>query len=401
MPTDDPTTEAAQVRTDALAEARKVSATLFEHAAETERLGRPAPATVTALQQSGLLALSVPRQFGGQEAGLGTQARVALELGRGCPSVGWVASLSGAAKGMVAPMLAPATRTAFFDDPHAFVCASGVGNGRALRQNGDLRVSGRWRMASGCEVATWASLLVTVHDENDQVVEAGVVLARVEELQIDRGWRSAGLQGTGSYRLVADNLLIPATFSAVGPVAGPPSAPPARVSLGAVVAHLAPLVGATSGQLEASRALFSGDRVPSRTTYTQLVDSPLARDWFARAERAVGAAVRDTLAVADAWITCPPARNRRRSCGRTGAWTWCRQRRPVAAPGAPARPQRCRWFRSPGTVAAGVAGRCGRHPLRRAESVCGGRGPCSGAARRRRSGLAAVKRCGVSGGSYG
>ncbi|GAA3604491.1 acyl-CoA dehydrogenase [Kineosporia mesophila] len=291
---------------DLLHKAGKVAAEIFASAAETEKLGRPAPAAVAALQQSGLLALTAPRSSGGLEAGLGLQARVALELGKGCPSVGWVASLSNAAKAMVGPMLGPTAQVALFEDPQAIACASGVGTGKAVREdNGDLRISGRWRMASGCDVATWASLVVSVLDESGRPVEAGIVLTRVKDLEIDRSWRSAGLQGTGSYALVAEDILVHSAFSVVGPV-GHQGPPPAVVSLGAIIAHLAPMVGAALGQVEAARNLFSGDRVPSRTTYARLVESPLARDYFARAERMVRAAERDTLAVADALDSLGP-----------------------------------------------------------------------------------------------
>lgn len=255
MPTDD-----LNAFADLLSQAGKVAGELFESAPETEQLGQPAPAAVAALQQSGLLALTVPRSSGGLEAGLGIQARVAMELGKGCPSVGWVASLSNAAKAMVGPMLAPTAQAAFFEDPQAIACASGVGTGRAVREdNGDLRISGRWRMASGCDVATWASLVVAVLDESGQPVEAGIVLTLVKDLEIDRSWRSAGLQGTGSYALIADDLLVPSAFSTVGPV-GAHGTPPAAMSLGAIIAHLAPMVGAAQGQVEAARNMFSRPR---------------------------------------------------------------------------------------------------------------------------------------------
>lgn len=100
-------------------------------------------------------------------------------------------------------------------------------------------------MASGCETATWASL---------QVVEAGLALALVADLEIDRSWRSAGLQGTGSYALVADDLLVSQALGAVGPIAANPGSAPRGYRWWAIVANLAPEVGATSGELDAVRA---------------------------------------------------------------------------------------------------------------------------------------------------
>lgn len=288
-----------EARAQVLARAAQVSVTLAEHAQQTEELGTPSPAAVAALKDAGLLSLTLPREHGGLQADLGTQARVAMELGQGCASVAWVAALSNSAKASIGPMLRAQARSAVFADPDAVLSASGVGGGRARRVEEGLRVSGRWAMASGCELATWASLLVSVTDEQGQVVEAGLALAPVADLTIDRSWRSVGLQGTGSYTLVAEDLLITDAFTLVGPVGGAPAPPPARVSLGAVLAHLAPMVGAAHGQVQAAAGLFTGDRVPSRTAYSRLVDSPMARHWFSRAERASRTAVTNTLLVAD------------------------------------------------------------------------------------------------------
>lgn len=286
-------------RDELVARAGVVAAVLREHAAETEELGRPAQASVTALREAGLLALTVPSGHGGAAAGFGTQARVAMELGRGCPSTAWVASLSAAAKSNVGSMLGEQARAAFYADPSAVVCASGVGGGRAVRRADGIRVSGTWKMASGCEIATWASLVVSGLDDRQQVVESGLVLVPVADLRIEPSWRSAGLYGTGSHALVAEDVLVRPESALLGPIPANPGPPPARVTLGAIVAHLAPMVGATAGALDAVRVMFDGDRVPFATTYARIVESPMARHWFARAERAVHAAVRDTLAVAD------------------------------------------------------------------------------------------------------
>jgi alkylation response protein AidB-like acyl-CoA dehydrogenase len=286
-------------RNDLVDRARELSVELAEHAAATETLGRPAPESMKALEESGLLALTVPRIHGGPAADLGTQVRVALELGRGCASTAWVVSLSNSAKSMIGPMLAEQAQVSFYADPNAVVSASGVGGGRAVREADGLRVSGRWRMASGCELATWVSLRVAVQDEQVQVTEAGLAIVPGADLTIDRSWRSVGMQGTGSYTVIAENVFVPLRFTAVGPIPAVPGPPPARVSLGAIAAHLAPMVGATQAALDGVRAGFSGSRVPSATTYSRMVDSPMARHWFARAERAVQGAVRDTLAVAD------------------------------------------------------------------------------------------------------
>jgi alkylation response protein AidB-like acyl-CoA dehydrogenase len=284
--------------TDLVSRAREAAQVLAEHAEETEQLGQPAPASMTALKEAGLLATSVPREFGGAQAGLADQVRIAVELGRGCASTAWVASLSAAVKGSVGPGLSAEARTALFAQPDAVLCASGVGGGPAFREPGGVRVQGRFAMASGCEVADWASLVVGVA-EGDEPAAAGLVLVPISQLHIERTWRAAGMQGTGSHTLVADEVFVPDALTVLGPVPAVPAPPPAAISLGATLSHLAPLLGAADAAVTEFREVFAGDRAPSRTTYARLVDSPLARQRFARAERGVQKALRDSLRITD------------------------------------------------------------------------------------------------------
>ena len=68
--------------------------TLFEaHAGETDTLRRLPDANVTAIKDAGLCRLRVPKRFGGHETNIHTYIEVMEELGRGCGSTSWVASL--------------------------------------------------------------------------------------------------------------------------------------------------------------------------------------------------------------------------------------------------------------------------------------------------------------------
>jgi hypothetical protein len=94
-------------------------------------------------------------------------------------------------------------------------------------------------------------------------------------------------------------VFVPDALTVLGPVPAVPAPPPAAISLGATLSHLAPLLGAADAAVTEFREVFAGDRAPSRTTYARLVDSPLARQRFARAERGVQKALRDSLRITD------------------------------------------------------------------------------------------------------
>jgi len=92
---------------------------------------------------------------------------------------------------------------------------------------------------------------------------------------------------------------VPDAFTALAPAPATPAPPPAAFSLSGTLSHLAPLLGTADAAVDELRTVFAGDRRPSRTTYARLVDSPLARQRFARAERGVDRALRDTLRIAE------------------------------------------------------------------------------------------------------
>lgn len=179
-------------------------------------------------------------------------------------------------------------RKEFFADPDALVCGSGLPSAQGVREADGLRVTGRWDNVSGCESAEWANLAVMV---DGAYHVAAIPLA---DLTVERNWHMAGMRGTGSQRLVADGLLVPAHRVAQG---GPP-APPVQLFFGLCV--LAPVVGAAQGALDVVQDMFESDRKPFMTSYTHMGDSPGARHWLADAASLVNRAETTMLAIAHA-----------------------------------------------------------------------------------------------------
>lgn len=284
--------------------ARDIVGTLRANAEKTERDLVPARDSVAAVREAGLFALTVPTDLGGHGASLRTLVRVAVELGQGCPSTAWVTSLSAAAKLMHGAALTGAARDAYFADPNAVTCTSGLVDGHGEEVAGGLSLTGRWRMASGCELAPWAFLLVPMVRDG-QVVGAGGALVPVADLKVERTWGGAGLGGTSSHTLVADGLLVREEFLLRPPPGVPHPLPPARMLDAAVLAHLAPMLGATRGALRIVADVV-GKKALFATTYQRMSESPLARLWFTEATRLVEGATDRALRVADALDAVDP-----------------------------------------------------------------------------------------------
>jgi len=67
---------------------------LVERQAEVEERTYYGEDVHRALQDAGLYRTFVPRRYGGYEFDVPTFARIGIELGRGCPSTAWCASLA-------------------------------------------------------------------------------------------------------------------------------------------------------------------------------------------------------------------------------------------------------------------------------------------------------------------
>src|SRR5687768_18526683 len=86
------TTDAAD-RDALIARARAIRPVLERNAAQTDSLRRLPDDVVGALRDNGLCRLMVPKRFGGSQTSIRTYIEVMAEIGQGCGSTAWVASL--------------------------------------------------------------------------------------------------------------------------------------------------------------------------------------------------------------------------------------------------------------------------------------------------------------------
>ncbi|GAA3924787.1 acyl-CoA dehydrogenase [Amorphoplanes auranticolor] len=266
---------------------------LRENAAATEQRKRPTAAGLATVRTAGAFRLGTPLAYGGSGKDATTIVRLLSDIARGCTSTGWVASTCMTSKQMLAfGDFADDTLAEVFADPDALFCGAGVPAGRGTTGPDGVRLTGRWEYMSGCEDASWASLGAMVDGA------FAITVVPMADLTIDRTWDVAGMRGTGSHTVVADNVLIPSRRVMSGPRLHYP--PDARTLQLWGLGVLAPVVGATFGALDVVRAMFASDRKPFFTSYARMGDSPGARHWLAEAAMLTRRAERTMLALAAA-----------------------------------------------------------------------------------------------------
>ena len=241
-----------------------VTRVLAEHSEETERDARPAPASVEALRAAGLFALGLPQADGG--ASVSDLFETLTELGAACPASAWVTGTGAVSKRFAA--LAFGEAAASLIAPNDPACGSGHPEGQLIGNGGgEVRLEGRWRWISGCEIAKAAVLGASTGGE-DPTLNAAIV--PLEAIRIESDWDVAGMRGTGSHAVVADGV-------PVAPTQHAPVSFAAHFVAFSAVAAAAPVLGAATGALALARERVS-DSATTRAVAleaTQRVDDAL------------------------------------------------------------------------------------------------------------------------------
>jgi alkylation response protein AidB-like acyl-CoA dehydrogenase len=114
-----------------------------------------------------------------------------------------------------ARFLDDAGRARVFGDSGRLFAGSTRPTGRAVPAQGGFRLSGRWALVSGCELADYLHLMCLVHEGGaPRMLAPGRPDLRV--LFVPKGrytildtWYSGGLRGSGSHDVVVDDVFVP------------------------------------------------------------------------------------------------------------------------------------------------------------------------------------------------
>lgn len=182
---------------------------LARNAAQTEAERRIPEENIAALEDAGLFKIVVPRRFGGYEMPFRVKLEVSATLAEACPSTAWVLTLTNVCSWFTGLFCDRAQQDVWGEQPNSRVCGVFAPTAESRWEQGGQRVSGTWGYASGCLHAHWAVLGIPVVNEAGEQVDQGFALIPMSDLSIKDTWFVAGMKGTGSNTLVADDVLVP------------------------------------------------------------------------------------------------------------------------------------------------------------------------------------------------
>src|SRR5215469_6925972 len=188
--------------------------------AERERIenGRRLPHDLAQeLAAAGFFRIFVPEVYGGLDLEPMAALEVYEELARADASVAWCV-WNGNTHWTTA-RLAPEVAGAIHADPDVIIANSTRASGKAEVVDSGYRVTGRWALVSGCQLADWMILLCTVHEDGKPRLssvgapEDRFMLCPASACEIIDTWTVGGLRGTGSHDVVVHDLFVPFAFA--------------------------------------------------------------------------------------------------------------------------------------------------------------------------------------------
>lgn len=198
----------------ALASARALLSLIRSSRAETETQRRIAAPVVDALRKARLCRIALPAEAGGLALDPLEALAIYEALAGAEASVSWIV-WNNALPCFFGRYLRPQARAEIFGNPAAMYAGSTRPSGRAAVDGENYRVTGRWSLVSGCELADWLALRCVIEENGEprllqpNVPEVRMAWVKRADVEIVDTWHSGGLRGTGSHDVVVKDLPVP------------------------------------------------------------------------------------------------------------------------------------------------------------------------------------------------
>jgi alkylation response protein AidB-like acyl-CoA dehydrogenase len=203
---------------------------------QTESSRCIASTVVEGLRASRLARMAVVESLGGLETPTVEALSVYETLAGAEASVAWVV-WNNSLPCLFSRFLSPHARAEIFADPAWLYANSTRPSGKAVACDGGYRVSGRWSLVSGCELAEWMAFLCRVEEHGQPrmhmpgVPEMRFVFLRKDNCEIIDTWYTGGLRGTGSHDVAVQDVLVSEAHSALPTATSTIDAPIGRVPI--------------------------------------------------------------------------------------------------------------------------------------------------------------------------
>jgi 3-hydroxy-9,10-secoandrosta-1,3,5(10)-triene-9,17-dione monooxygenase len=199
----------AEMRATLATRAKDLNPLLAKNALQTEKDRRVVEENIEAMTRAGLFRTMVPKRYGGFQGSVRTHLEVTAAVAEACGSSAWVLALTNVCAWFTGLFPQQAQDEVFGADPDARVAGVFSPSTQVRRVDGGILASGKWFWSSGCLHADWAMLGVLELDAKGAPLHQHLALMPMSELSIEDTWFTAGMKGTGSNCVVANEVFVP------------------------------------------------------------------------------------------------------------------------------------------------------------------------------------------------
>lgn len=176
---------------------------------QTEADRRVAQENIDALTAAGAFKVMTPRRFGGYQMTIRENLEVSAAVAESCGSTAWVVALINVCNWMAGGLADQAQQDIWGASPDAKVAGVLNPSPDVRKVDGGYQVSGKWPWASGSLHADWALVGIVVPDEAGEPVDQALAFLPRSDYTIEDTWFVAGMKGTGSNTIVAQDVFVP------------------------------------------------------------------------------------------------------------------------------------------------------------------------------------------------
>ncbi|MFT5691113.1 MAG: alkylation response protein AidB-like acyl-CoA dehydrogenase [Oceanicoccus sp.] len=195
--------------------AKKISELVSSLADETEKNGNVSVEIITAMKKAGIFDMCRPKSLNGLESHPMETLDVIDIIAQGDGSAAWVVMVC-AATAIMAGYLDEHNAENIFGEDAVVTCGVTAPNGRAVRVEGGIEVTGRWQWGSAGTHADWMLGGTLLVDDNGQILkdDDGRVFHLLpffskDQVEILDTWHVHGMAGSGSNDFCVDSVFVP------------------------------------------------------------------------------------------------------------------------------------------------------------------------------------------------
>ena len=185
---------------------------LKDRAEEAEDLRKMPDENITALKKAGIHKIFTPKRYGGYEMDWGTQVDVARELGKGCASTSWMASVVMSHTWNLGRFPVDAQEEFWPSCPDAIIATAFAGGGEITETEGGFILNGLWKFASGIDhsdCAIVAGQFKNANSKSGTGLDYRMALIMPDQYEVIDTWHAEGLKGTGSKDIKVVDQFVP------------------------------------------------------------------------------------------------------------------------------------------------------------------------------------------------